>query len=281
MIITSTWSILAVTFTSNRGLAIGISAMIASLGGIAFPQILHTLFTRYLYRGGMILIGINLSHVLVAAMLYHVTIKRVKERDNGNTSKTESSQLIEKPADVEEPSPVDVYGSILSLPLYLGFCVFIVTFMFTHMSVTVHIEKISQQFGLNQQQVLLTLQGISFLDIFTIPLSGLLLDLMGSTRRTVNLYLVLSLVYVFQLFIVLCLEEQGGRTLMATWMFALTFGTIGHTQAVNICSHLVPKQHIPVAVGLLRFFQGFGVLLGPYITGTFEIKFIFNIINLV
>ena len=53
MIITSTFSLLAVSFTKTRGLALGIAATIASIGGIVFPSFINVVFEINDYQTGI------------------------------------------------------------------------------------------------------------------------------------------------------------------------------------------------------------------------------------
>lgn len=216
--------------------------------------------------------------VFLGALLYCNT----KETQITKKVKTEKSVLVEKNSDgsikqpttedntiqqiIEESQSTVDYFTVLSNPRYSGFCFFIVSFMFTHMSTLVHIQNVSYEKGMSKHNVIVTLQSVAVCDIITIPLSGYFLDAVGSTRRTVNMYLVLCFMYAVHLFIVVQLEASA-HVMMVAWIIAGIYGTIGHMQAVNICSHLVPISHIPIGVGVLRFFQSIGVLLGPYLTG--------------
>ena len=101
----------------------------------------------------------------------------------------------------------------------------------------------------------------------TIIVSRLLFDIIPTAWSRINTYLLACVSLACALLIFAAIPGYDVTVLFVVVILSSVFSSFCYSQATTTTLLLVPPAQLPEAVGFVRFFQGLGVLLGPYLTG--------------
>ncbi|XP_069128571.1 monocarboxylate transporter 13-like isoform X1 [Argopecten irradians] len=270
-------------FSRRRGLAVGIAT--SSFGAFLFPTLIEYLFDQYGFRGAFLMLSAIALNTMVCGCVFRPlkTIQKYKSEtaliNNGSPSCDINGGHLSKPISNKRHTlcdncvhcckSVNKYTrkllDILGNYRYLSFCVAIVMFSIAFQSAYAFIPLYSTQIGITDQDstyiiaVTILADGLGRIGI------GALLDMGCVKQHRIMLYSI-SLLLVGAVSLILPSTRTLAELLVVCSIYGVLMGGIISQKSVIVVDILGIKK-LADAFGLLSFFQGIGVFVGPPITG--------------
>ncbi len=280
-------------FDRLRPVAMGIATAGSGLGVILIPPIMDRLFQYYSFFGAMLISGGIVLHNVLSGSLYRPLSKHVThhhhdpepEQDEHDRRQAAESRDIAHGAEHKTCCSSDCNASkyldfaLLKNPVFINYscCLCLVTLSYIGAQMLVPPHAKDQGISDSEGAWLLSVIGIS--DTIGRLLAGFIFNVPFVKRF--RIYLYNGAILISGLTDFLWAFSQNYVTFLIVCSVHGLFNGAVISQRATIIVDLLGVSRLPSSFGLLVFVQGFGVFLGPVISGE-QIKFclVFSFIKL-
>ncbi|CAD5124616.1 DgyrCDS12885 [Dimorphilus gyrociliatus] len=193
---------------------------------------------------------------------------REENHNNGDAVTSPSDELL-----VKKSKSFNVKAKILSIidltllrdPTTVAFCFLMLVTFSTFNVVTTYLGGLCLERKLTNYDLWLILSISSVFEVFGRISLGLIFDY--KKVRPVRIQLLGIVGLVFGLVVTNVPNSIGPGGIYSIFMASAMFGSAFYSQHASILSDLVKSRQVEDAFGLVRFFQGIGICIGPTVGG--------------
>ncbi len=278
-------------FDKKRGKAFALATSANGIGALTLSPLIQFMAYEYSYTGTFIVLGACTLHFCVSGALFRpledpVSRQRNLSQSNNNyvdidhiifEGEKASSKMLESDENIEpEPkcktcldSIEDGLGlSLLAKGRFLAHCI-ILFFMYMTFDICITFMTASvRESGFTDRQVTVLLLCINAVDIPVRLITGIIFDLPPIRRKRRLAFTILILIK--STIVVTIPLISGVVDSVVIWTLYTSFRAATQCQIASVTAHTVGQDNITAGIGLARFFQGMGMLVGTSAGGKYS-----------